>query len=286
VQADTGVALGKILLMVGAVDEATLADTLVLKVAEALADSISWAEGTFQFEPDEAGRSVSEFEISLNLPAAIGAALDEKARRRALRERFPNDDVRFFIKETTAVEGVEIPGLIDAISLGTSLGQLVLANHGQRYLVGAALIDLLDRGAIGIDRRGPTRPADLREPEQLQGAARGRAAGGDRAGALALVSRALVDDPDNEETLALHRELERSLFAELSRDLLGEFRVPKLLKSRKELDGLELSDAERYLAGRIDGRWDLLSLLRVAPLREVDALLTFKRLADRGIISL
>ena len=33
----------------------------------------------------------------------------------------------------------------------------------------------------------------------------------------------------------------------------------------------ELSEAERYLTGRIDGRWDLLSLMRVSPLRQVDA---------------
>ena len=80
--------------------------------------------------------------------------------------------------------------------------------------------------------------------------------------------------------------LERTVFAELSRDLLTSFRVPKLMVQRQELDRLELSDTERYLAGRVDGRWDLLSLMRVAPVREVEALITFKRLADRGIISL
>ena len=36
----------------------------------------------------------------------------------------------------------------------------------------------------------------------------------------------------------------------------------------------------------VDGRWDLLSLMRVSPLREVDALITFSKLADKGLISL
>jgi hypothetical protein len=53
-----------------------------------------------------------------------------------------------------------------------------------------------------------------------------------------------------------------------------------------ELEKLQLSAEERYLIGRIDGRWDLLSLMRVSPLREVEALITFQRLAERGVISL
>src|SRR5262245_20392016 len=55
VQADTGVALGKILLMVGAVDEQALAVTLIRKAEEALADSFSWEEGTFAIAEAEPG---------------------------------------------------------------------------------------------------------------------------------------------------------------------------------------------------------------------------------------
>lgn len=285
VQADTSVALGKILLMVGATPASMLAQTLVDKVEEALADTVSWTEGTFQFEEDEPSRAVSEFEIAVNLRSALTSAAKQIERRRMIRDRLPTDDLKFFVKEAEWFES-PLPGLCDQLGDGRTFGELVLEHHGSRFAVGTALLDLLDRGSIAIDRRASARPEQLSEPWQLSGAARGRAAGGDRIGALDLVSRALAGDPENEDVRALQRELERAVFAELSRDLLAEFRVPKLLKSREELDDLELSDAERYLARRIDGRWDLLSLLRVAPLREVEALLTFKRLADRGIISL
>jgi hypothetical protein len=97
---------------------------------------------------------------------------------------------------------------------------------------------------------------------------------------------AVAGEPDNAAFQKLHRDLERSLFAELSRDLLASFRVPRLLVSRQEIERMELNEAERYLAGRVDGRWDLLSLLRGSQLRELDALITFKRLAERGIIAL
>ncbi|MCG8421312.1 MAG: DUF4388 domain-containing protein [Proteobacteria bacterium] len=122
--------------------------------------------------------------------------------------------------------------------------------------------------------------------ETLLRAARHHADGGDRDAAFEMASRALSREPENSTIQEAYRDFERALFAQLCRDLLTSFRVPKLLVDRTDLDAIELTDNERYLASRIDGRWDLLSLMRVSPLREVEALITFKRLADRGIISL
>jgi hypothetical protein len=109
---------------------------------------------------------------------------------------------------------------------------------------------------------------------------------GDRLGAFDLAGRAAALEPENRSAQELFRAAERALFAELSRELLASFRVPRLLVARTELDRIELSETERYLAGRVDGRWDLLSLMRASSVREAEALITFKRLADRGIIAL
>ena len=148
------------------------------------------------------------------------------------------------------------------------------------------LAEWIEAKAIGLDRRADSRPTDMEDADQLESAARGRASGGDLEGALEMVSGALERQPDHEQVLGVYRDVERALFAELSRDLLSGFRVPKLAKSKEDREEEELTREERYLLGRIDGHWDLLSLIRVSPLREVDALLTLKRLADRGIISL
>jgi len=63
--------------------------------------------------------------------------------------------------------------------------------------------------------------------------------------------------------------------------------VPRRIKS---LDGLEveppLLQADLDLAARVDGCWDLLSLVRSAGIREAEALLAFARLADAGVIEL
>jgi hypothetical protein len=74
-----------------------------------------------------------------------------------------------------------------------------------------------------------------------------------------------------------------SEIAELSRNLLGVYRVPR----RVELDSEpELSEDERYLVDRVDGCWDLFSLVSSSRLGEIETLFTFKRLSERGVIAL
>lgn len=95
VQADTGVLLGKILLMVGAVQEGHLRQVLEEKIRESLFDALSWAEGAFQFERAPELDSVSAFEVSVNLRTAIEDGAKRVTEWRELREIVPDDAVAF-----------------------------------------------------------------------------------------------------------------------------------------------------------------------------------------------
>jgi len=295
VRGDTGVALGKVLLMVGAVEEAVLREVLEEKIREAVADALSWQDGGFELERTAAPVAVSELEISVNLRTTLDEGKVRAEEWRALRQQLPSDEAVLYVAEAdllvrpgdpapVAEEARRLAGHVDR---GLTVGQIALAEGGRRFAVVRRLADLIERGAMALDRRtGPRADAAEADAAELERAARRMAGDGDRAAALEMARLAMLREPDNPAYHKLHRDLERSLFAELSRDLLGSFRVPRLLVTAQEIASMELSDAERYLAGRVDGRWDLLSLLRASQLREIDALITFKRLADRGIIAL
>ena len=286
VQADTGVLLGKILLMVGALNEDQLRQTLESKFAESVSDAVSWHDGTFVFEPDSTSMTVSEYEVSVNLRGAIDAGAERAPQWQRIREHFQGDETKFWMKDR-AIAGDSSPELLDLIEAGRSAGELLLELPYTRFEVMGALADLIEAGVLGVDRRSGRRDSESElSHEEIARAVRGRALGGDRAGALAMVERAIERDAENESLISLKGEMERAVFAELSRSLLTSFRVPKLLKTEQELETIDMNKTERYLTGRIDGRWDLLSLMRISPMREVEALLAFKRLADRGIISL
>ncbi len=296
VQADTGVLLGKILIMVNAIDAPGLKAALEDKIREAVYEAMTWKEGTFQFElvGEEEAAAISEFEVSLNLNATIEEGKMRAEQWEEIRELIPSDDAvlrvvdesKCFHPSDSPQRRAAIQRLVPSLRKQQSVSQTVLDLNGQNFRVSSLLVQLIERNALEVLAAPEPSGPSSDDPTELARAAQKRAAGGDRSGALELAAQALALEPENETLKKLHRELERAVFAELSRSLLSEFRVPRLLKQPAELETIDLSDTERYLAGRIDGRWDLLSLMRISPVRDVEALIIFKRLADRGIISL
>jgi hypothetical protein len=65
---------------------------------------------------------------------------------------------------------------------------------------------------------------------------------------------------------------------------VARHRVPRRVKDATP--ELGLSPAEVELASRVDGRWDLLSLVKSASIREAEALLAFAHLAEVGVVEL
>lgn len=96
-------------------------------------------------------------------------------------------------------------------------------------------------------------------------------------------ARAVVGAAQKKRAEARTRAAQRTAIAALSRELLGSYRVPRRLDGVNES---ELDDGERYLLGRVDGCWDLFSLVSSSKLGELETLMTFKRLSERGAVAL
>lgn len=326
-QAETGVPLGRILTMIGAVGEELVHQVLAEQAWEAAFDAMIWEDGDFAFEPGQPSGEI-EFPLAIPLRACLEEGRWRKERMREIRALIPTDALVLGIISHTRLIGMEddepmqqeIALLTSAVEQGISVGEIIAYFQGRRFHVLHRLTQLMERRALAavgqaasqspgaVPTAVPTtvidqvsdqvmapvhidEAADASAPtdlsvEQLQYQARARAEAGDREGAFALAVRAVELAPSRNDAQTLLQETERALFAVLSRELLTAFRVPKLLVPREDLVTLAMSESERYLASRVDGRWDLFSLMRMSRLREVEALITFKRLADRGIISL
>lgn len=290
VQADTGVSLSRILIMVGKLAEERVRGVLEESALEGILDVFTWEDGTFAVERTEEPLAASDPAIALQLRVCIEEGKKRVARWREIRERIPGDQVALAIADRRALAAAVGEGpaaeaatpLIHAIEQGLSIEQIVRELALSRFQFLDWACTLVEQGALAL--REHAQPAV--DTGTLLAESRRLAGEGDRLGAFELAARALAIEPDNQDAQELFRASERALFAELSRELLASFRVPKLLVARTELDRIELSETERYLAGRVDGRWDLLSLMRASQVREAEALITFKRLADRGIIAL
>jgi hypothetical protein len=104
--------------------------------------------------------------------------------------------------------------------------------------------------------------------------------------ALAIVQKALEQQPNNAEAheLLLAAE-ERYVKHVYANDLLPQA-VPQLLVAPSDLQLQQIDPQEGFVLSRINGSWDIESILSICPFREADCLRMIRDLLKRGIIGL
>ena len=78
---------------------------------------------------------------------------------------------------------------------------------------------------------------------------------------------------------------EAVILADLHAQGLHEARVPKIAKPVTEITQMNFTPNEGFILSRINGQWDIGSLIKISPIREPDAMLIFYRLWKNGIIA-
>ncbi len=104
--------------------------------------------------------------------------------------------------------------------------------------------------------------------------------------ALEALDRLYRAKPQNESLRRLAREAETAFVDQAYRHFVPAERIPVLAVPDVELEQASLSPTEFYMVSRFDGNWDVRSIVRIIPMREVEALRTLKRLREQGIIEL
>jgi hypothetical protein len=109
---------------------------------------------------------------------------------------------------------------------------------------------------------------------------------GDFDAALDLLDRRYRAEPGSEALRRLLAEAELAFVEKAYRHYLPAEKILVLERPVEELTGEALSPAEFFLLSRIDGTWNVKSIVQITPLREVEALRTLKRMRERGILGL
>jgi hypothetical protein len=101
-----------------------------------------------------------------------------------------------------------------------------------------------------------------------------------------VLARRAYEMEANVEGAELLRQVEEALLRELRAELLEPPRVPSLAVPPSSLRAVALSPAEKYLLSRIDGQRDVEAIVRVSPVRELEALKAFLSFQERGLVRL
>ena len=311
VQAESGILLGKILVMIDVISEEELQRLMRMKAEEAIYDIFLWRDGEFRFDDDalpmqemiplqvdvtgiimEGTRRVDEWQrIRLLIPSealvpAVLKHLDEE-----VADRLQFDDAQRMV--VAAIDGKR------------NVADIVLESRSSSFLVAETLYRLVREGFIELREPSPEKaaavaaqtapaisakmPAIAETPEdevsalltRAQQALRGR----DYEKAQRLLKAAENLDPNHPKVRNAIKGAETAIVSDLRTQGLHDSKVPTVAKTFDEIAKMNFTPNEGFMLSRVNGQWDIGSLIKISPIREPDALLIFYRLWKDGIIA-
>ena len=290
-QAQTKVMLGRILVKKGLVSENKVGDILRLKAEETIYSLFLWADADFEFLESELPPG-DQVLISIRVDDVLMEGLRRYDTSKKIRQSLPHNGV--VLKRTAKALAPEIASktfpkrIYDLIDDKRTLADIILEAHASEYIVCQVLFVMVQKRYLEVARG--TAPAAARPPadtpQALMDAAKELIKSGDSEGALVILEKARRTAGKNPEMNALIQVAEDHFIDKAYRHYLPPKKIPILKKPLESLVNQDLSPEEGFLVSRVNGSWDLRSIISISPLREVDALRAFKKLRERGIIDL
>jgi len=305
VQQQSGILLGKILVMIEVITEADLVRLMRLKAEEEIYDIFLWNDGDFYFIDDQLPQ-MEMIPLQVDVTGIIMEGtrrVDEWAR---IRETIPNEAViPQLVKEVdyTELEEVEEP-IVRAIDGRRTIAELVLESRSSAFTVSSTVSALVRHGfarlidpstqkmrAVVEEQAAPPPPvaAEFNEDDEIvslltaaQAALRNR----DYEKTQRLLRAAQNLDPNHPKIRTAIKGAETVILGELRNQGLLENKVPKVSRPLEEITQMNFSPNEGFILSRINGQWDIGSLIKISPIRETDAMLIFHKLWRDGIIAL
>jgi Domain of unknown function (DUF4388) len=293
-QAQTKVMLGRIMVKKGLLSEAKVVEILRLKAEETIYSLFLWTEAEFEFKENELPPG-DQVLISIKVEDVLMEGLRRYDTSKKIRQVLPHnrDVLRRTLQPLTAeIASKAFPKRIyDLVDGQRSLADVILEAHASEFNVCQVLYVMVQKGYLEVTKGAPQRqPRASRPPvdtqESFVSAAKELLKAGDAEGALMILEKARGTGGKNPELNALIQVAEEHFIERAYRHYLPAKKIPVLKRPLESLLNEQLSPEEVFLVSRVNGSWDLKSIISISPLREVDALRALKKLRERGIIDL
>ncbi|HET9478031.1 MAG TPA: DUF4388 domain-containing protein [Pyrinomonadaceae bacterium] len=294
-QRTSGAKLGEVLVAQGSLTEAEVLDILKTRTLDAIYDLFMWTEGDFEFyDEDPLPDDLLPIEVEPTNVIMEGIyRIDELARYRTL---VPSDRAILELAAgwTSALTklGKEFRQILVFIEKRMSVAEICYHMHASAFHVYGQLYTLISEGVarvVGEKPEGSPAPGseleDLPESVTEMVWSAERKLESDPEAALQIIQAALQQQPNNPEAHSLLPTAEEKYVKHVyATGGLSPRSVPQLRISPAELTNMEIDPQEGFLLSRINGSWDVQSILSICPFREADCLRMIKKLRERGVI--
>lgn len=288
----TGVMLGRILIMVGALDEAELMSLLTLKAQESLFALFLWSDASFEF--DDSTPPVEElFPIRLNVEEVLLEGLRRYDELQVILKAFSSGD---FVLRRTAnpvperlADNPLVRRLLEVVDGRRTLTDICLEMHASEFKISRVAYELHRHGCLAVEQEpaaGGEHAGAGESSAELIARAELRLASQRHDEALDLLTRAAELRPWDLQLRARLDQAESDTLERAYRHALPPAHVVALRRPLEELTGERLTPQEMFLLSRINGSWTVKDVITISPLREIDAVRILRALRERGIIDL
>ena len=282
--------LGSILVSEGTLTPQQLKCALRANAEDSVYDLFLWPDGRFEFQDEGFPR-----DVLINLELDTKQVIREGNRRVTewvrISERFPSSAVTFEAPgDPGRIERME-PSLRRMAHLaanGKSLAEISLETRRSEYETGLALYQLCNDGVLTVLQAGDESTATdvVGAIEELVRLGAQRFTERRYEAAIEAYEEALNLDGLNQQAkeglIAVAEAYKRDrLIRRVPLDLVPVVRVGSMALSKEKFDA-----QEGFVLSRINGQWNVQSILKLCPMAEEDALLIFARLLERKVILL
>ena len=294
VQRTSGAKLGEVLVQQGFLTEQEVLDILKTRTLDAIYDLFMWHEGDFEFYDEETlPDDLLTMEVEPTNVIMEGIyRIDELARYQTL---VPSERAILELAAgwTASLKlGKEFRQILYFVEKRMSVAEICYQMHASAFHVYGQLYTLISEG---VARVAGERPADAPPPvteiedlpesvtEMVWSAERKLES--DPETALQIVQTALQQQPNNPEAQALLPVAEEKYVKHVyDAGGLTPRSVPRWKISPADLTNEQFDPQEGFVLSRINGSWDIQSILSICPFREADCLRMIKKLRERGVI--
>jgi hypothetical protein len=286
--------LGKILLDEGILGEEEITHVLRLKTEETIYNLFLCNEGSFRLIVNELPPE-ELVPISIDVLEVLHRGIQRADAWNNVRARVPSNRAVFRVFTDRVPADLKLgefeSKIVLLLSEGRTVLDVILALHSTEFAVNQAIFQFLRSGFVELDHEEPTTPPSLGDPalstdppDRL--VEKGRQLFDQRCYADTVIAarQALRHDPTHPEARLLLERSERELTDSFYARVCSPVDIPHLKQPLEELDLARLSPEERFLIERVNGSWSIGAIVKLSPIKEVDALFLFKKLLDDGAV--
>ena len=284
--------LGQILVADGILTATQVSQLLEIRTLDIIYDLFLWKEGHFEFGDDNPlPPDFTRVRVEADRVVMEGIhRSDEMARYRAL---IPSDRTLLELGTgwtASLPAGKATRQLLYFLEKRMSVAEICYNMHSSAFEIYAQLYELVKSGVVHVAGELPELRDPISQMPDLPDAAadllllaRSEMNNEEPEKALSIIHTVLGRDPKNTAAHTLLIEAEKK-FINLVYSEISPSGVPKVLVQFEDLANKEIGSQEGFVLSRINGIWDIQSILSICPFREADSLSLIKKLWDGGII--